>query len=54
MLNLYDYRAREYDALNGRFLQRDPAGYVDGGTLYEYARSNPTRFVDPFGEDAFA
>jgi len=25
LMTLYDYRAREYDALHGRFLQRDPA-----------------------------
>jgi RHS repeat-associated protein len=49
LLTLYDYRAREYDALHGRFLQRDPAGYVDGMNLYEAFASNPLRYVDPFG-----
>ena len=27
---LYFYRARYYDSVKGRFLQRDPGGYVDG------------------------
>ncbi len=49
LLTLYDYRAREYDAKNGRFLQRDPAGYVDGMNLYEAFKNNPLRWVDPFG-----
>ncbi|MEK6798997.1 MAG: RHS repeat-associated core domain-containing protein, partial [Planctomycetota bacterium] len=46
---LYDYRARSYDARLGRFLQPDPAGYVDGMNLYEYVRSNPGSASDPFG-----
>jgi hypothetical protein len=33
----------------GRWLQRDPLGYVDGVNLYEHARSMLTFFVDPFG-----
>ncbi len=46
---LYHYRNRAYDPIHGRFLQRDPAGYVDGMNLYEYVRSRPTRWVDPGG-----
>ncbi len=48
---LYYYRARYYNAQHGRFLQRDPLGYVDGYNLYEYVRSNPLNRWDPFGED---
>jgi len=33
----------------GRWVQRDPAGYVDGASLYEYVRSSPVKHVDPTG-----
>jgi hypothetical protein len=33
----------------GRFLQRDPLGYVDGMGLYEYTQSNPLVLTDPAG-----
>lgn len=46
---IYYYRARFYDPERGRFLQRDPKGYVDGMGLYEYVRSNPINYVDPRG-----
>jgi RHS repeat-associated protein len=46
---LYFYRARYYDAAKGRFLQRDPLGYVDGMNLYEYVRSRSVNRVDPLG-----
>lgn len=46
---LYYYRARHYSSSLGRFLQRDPLGYVDGLSLYEYALGNPVNFVDPLG-----
>ncbi len=46
---LYTVRFRHYAPDLGRWLSRDPIGYVDGMNLYEYARSNPTRFVDTFG-----
>ena len=42
-------RARYFDLKHGRFLQRDPKGYIDGSNLYEAFGSNPTRFVDPTG-----
>ena len=46
---LYFYRARYYDSVKGRFLQRDPLGYVDGTNLYEYAKGNPITLTDSFG-----
>lgn len=42
-------RHRVYKSDLGRWLQRDPAGYVDGPSLYEYAMGAPVRFVDPWG-----
>src|SRR5262249_61034236 len=46
---LYFYRARYYDSVKGRFLQRDPLGYIDGMNLYEYVKDSPTTRVDPEG-----
>ena len=46
---LYDYRARQYDPVAGRFLQRDPLGYSDGQNLYQYATSRATLLNDPLG-----
>jgi RHS repeat-associated protein len=42
-------RARHYDLTNGRWLQRDPMGYVDGPNLYEAFGGNPLSHVDPDG-----
>jgi RHS repeat-associated protein len=50
---LYHYRARGYDAETGRFLQRDPLGFIDGLSVYEYARTRPSCLVDPLGEDSW-
>jgi RHS repeat-associated protein len=33
----------------GRWVQRDPAGYVDGANLYEYVRSQPIEMRDAIG-----
>ncbi len=46
---LYDFRARTYDPAQGRFMQRDPKGYVDGMNLYDAFGSNPMTNVDPRG-----
>ncbi len=42
-------RHREYDPKLGRWLQRDPAGYVAGTNLYTYVLSSPLSLIDPFG-----
>jgi len=52
-LGLYDYRARFYDPLPGRFIQPDtivpdPSNPIDLDR-YAYARNNPVRFTDPTG-----
>jgi RHS repeat-associated protein len=46
-LGLYGFRARMYDATLGRFLGRDPLGYVDGSNLY--AAYFTVSGVDPTG-----
>lgn len=47
--NLYYYRNRMYSAELGRFLSKDPKGYVDGTNLYAYVKNNPLRYLDPMG-----
>lgn len=42
-------RARHYDPQWGRWLQRDPAGYIDGMNLYAYVRCRPAILGDPQG-----
>lgn len=47
---LYYYRARYYDPATGRFLQKDPIGFLGGDTnLYAYVFNNPVNWVDPLG-----
>jgi RHS repeat-associated protein len=46
---LYQDGARWYREQLGRFLQQDPAGYVDGANLYQYVGSGPVDHVDPSG-----
>jgi RHS repeat-associated protein len=42
-------RHRWYDSRAGRWLTRDPAGYVDGLSLYLFVKGNPLGLVDPAG-----
>ena len=43
------FRNRYYSASQGRFLQRDPMGYVDGLGLHEFVGGNPFEFSDALG-----
>jgi len=48
---LYYYRARYYDARQGRFLSEDPIGFGGGdANLYQYVDSSPINWRDPSGE----
>lgn len=46
---LYHVKHRVYNPLTGRWLQRDPAGFVDGPNLYQYVGGGPGRYIDPMG-----
>jgi RHS repeat-associated protein len=46
---IYTVRFRSYSPTLGRWLERDPAGYVDGMGLYEYVRGGAITAVDPWG-----
>ena len=56
-IGLYDMRARFYDPRVGRFITPDPLlGGIDDPLSfapYLYARNNPWRYVDPFGEQIY-
>jgi RHS repeat-associated protein len=45
----YLMRNRWHSPTLGRFISRDPAGYVDGMSLYAYVSGNPLKYWDPFG-----
>jgi RHS repeat-associated protein len=47
---LYAFRHRDYSPSLGRWIERDPVGYVDGANLYEMEISSPPCFVDPAGD----
>src|SRR5579884_25577 len=42
--------ARYYAPALGRFLSRDPSGFVNGANLYAYCMDDPVNFHDPTGE----
>ena len=45
---------RHYDASLGRYTQTDPLGFVDGPSVYGYAKGSPYRYVDKDGRIACA
>ena len=49
---LYYFRNRDMSPTLGRFMQRDPVGYVDGMSLYEFISCLPVTLVDPMGYEA--
>jgi RHS repeat-associated protein len=48
-VELYAFVYRAYSPQLGRWLQRDPLGYVDGMNLYEYVAGGPVTAIDPLG-----
>ncbi|MCX5651811.1 MAG: dockerin type I domain-containing protein [Planctomycetota bacterium] len=46
---LYTVRFRTYSPTLGRWLERDPAGYVDGANTYQTVHSSPVMGNDPLG-----
>ena len=48
----YHMRARQYEPKTGRFVSRDPLGYVDGPNAYTYGFSDPANWTDPMGLEA--
>ncbi|MFK2821972.1 RHS repeat-associated core domain-containing protein [Arcobacter sp. YIC-80] len=51
--DMYYYRNRMYSADLGRFISKDPKGYVDGMNLYTYVMNNPLKYLDPMGTTAY-
>lgn len=47
----YRMGLRIYDPYSGRFIQRDPKGYIDGPNSYIYGYNNPLLHLDPRGTD---
>ncbi|MEM1185661.1 MAG: RHS repeat-associated core domain-containing protein [Planctomycetota bacterium] len=48
-IGMYLARNRVYDPSMHRWMQRDPAGYVDGMSLYAYSQIDPYGMYDPYG-----
>jgi RHS repeat-associated protein len=46
-------RYRNYHPTLGRWIERDPAGYVAGANLYAYCSAGPASAVDPTGLSPF-
>ena len=48
-VGLYHFLYRSYSPVLGRWLQRDPLGYVNGASFYQYVVSGPSTLNDAFG-----
>ena len=51
-VGLYYYRARFYDARNGRFISEDPLGLFTDVNAYWYVKGRPVLLTDPLGLQA--
>lgn len=49
-MSLLRLRARDYDAVTGRWLERDPASFNGGSNLYGYCGSDPVNCIDTNGK----
>lgn len=49
---LLDFGRRDYDPTLGRFISKDPLGFIDGPNRYAYCRNDPLNLKDPFGLQA--
>jgi RHS repeat-associated protein len=50
----YYFRQRYYEPRQGRFITRDPMGYVDGMGLKEAFGGNPENATDPWGNQVWS
>jgi RHS repeat-associated protein len=50
---LYYARNRNYSPSLGRWINQDPAGYINGANTYQFVMSNPVGNVDPWGTVTF-
>ncbi|QDT44041.1 hypothetical protein Pan241w_41460 [Gimesia alba] len=50
---LFHVRNRAYHSFMGCWTQRDPVGYTDSLSLYEYEFGKPFIFTDPYGDQAY-
>ncbi len=50
MTGLYYARNRNYSPSLGRWINQDPAGYINGANTYQFVMGNPVGMLDPFGE----
>lgn len=50
---LHYVRARMYQPSSGRWMSKDPSGFVDGANIYAYVRNHPVSAVDPSGNELF-
>ncbi|MFN7843702.1 MAG: RHS repeat-associated core domain-containing protein, partial [Pirellula sp.] len=48
-LGLHHFRSRWMSPMAGRFLGRDPMGFVDGSNVYSYTRNQSLLKIDPYG-----
>ena len=47
------FGARNYSPTLGRWMQQDPAGYIDGANIYTFVVDHPESTVDPTGFDYY-